>query len=203
MVNAQIAQAVNGGNFLRDVNASGTLTVADKAITNTQVTKALPTAANVPPAVQNDNAFTAPNVGVQLNVLANDSDPNQDTLSIASFGQGAHGSVSCQPNGSCTYTPNAGFTGQDTFTYTASDSRGGQTPGTVNVNVSASDPTISAPAVKRGVATLIGSATAFLYSGANSIQTGVTRGNDRPETSRGSPRQGHRRAMATRLRALR
>jgi hypothetical protein len=42
LVNAQIAQVVTATNFLKDVNASGTLTVADKGITNTQVTKALP-----------------------------------------------------------------------------------------------------------------------------------------------------------------
>jgi hypothetical protein len=41
-VNAQIAQLVTGANFLKDVNASGTLSVADKGITNQQVTKALP-----------------------------------------------------------------------------------------------------------------------------------------------------------------
>jgi len=41
-VNAQIAQVVTSANFLKDVNASGTLSVADKGITNSKVTKALP-----------------------------------------------------------------------------------------------------------------------------------------------------------------
>jgi YD repeat-containing protein len=41
-VNAQIAQIVTASNYLKDVNASGTLTVADKAITSSQITKALP-----------------------------------------------------------------------------------------------------------------------------------------------------------------
>jgi hypothetical protein len=41
-VNAQIAQVVTAANHLKDVNASGTLTVADKGIANTQITKALP-----------------------------------------------------------------------------------------------------------------------------------------------------------------
>jgi hypothetical protein len=34
---------VTSSNYLKDVNASGTLTVADKGIANTQITKALPT----------------------------------------------------------------------------------------------------------------------------------------------------------------
>jgi hypothetical protein len=41
-VNAQVAQFVTSANYLKDVNASGTLSLADKGITNTQVTKALP-----------------------------------------------------------------------------------------------------------------------------------------------------------------
>jgi len=41
-VNAQIAQVVTGADFSKDVNASGTLSVADKGIVNTQVTQALP-----------------------------------------------------------------------------------------------------------------------------------------------------------------
>ena len=40
--NAQIAQVVSASNYLRDVNVSGTLTVSDKGIANTQITKALP-----------------------------------------------------------------------------------------------------------------------------------------------------------------
>ena len=40
-VNAQLAQPVTAANFLKDVNASGSLTVADKGITNANLTKAL------------------------------------------------------------------------------------------------------------------------------------------------------------------
>jgi glucose/arabinose dehydrogenase len=42
LVNAQIAQFVTATNYLNDVNTSGTLSVADKGITNTQLTKSLP-----------------------------------------------------------------------------------------------------------------------------------------------------------------
>ena len=41
-VNAAIAQPVTASNFVKDLNASGTLTVADKGIANTRITKALP-----------------------------------------------------------------------------------------------------------------------------------------------------------------
>ena len=42
LVNAQLAQPVTAANYLKDVNATGTLTVADKGITNANLTKALP-----------------------------------------------------------------------------------------------------------------------------------------------------------------
>jgi hypothetical protein len=41
-VNAQLAQPVTALNFINDVNASGTLSVADIAITNANLTRALP-----------------------------------------------------------------------------------------------------------------------------------------------------------------
>jgi hypothetical protein len=41
-VNTQIAQPVTAANYLKDVNASGTLTVANKGIANTRITRALP-----------------------------------------------------------------------------------------------------------------------------------------------------------------
>ena len=40
-VNAQIAQTVTSNNFLKDLNAMATLTIGDKGICNTQLTKAL------------------------------------------------------------------------------------------------------------------------------------------------------------------
>ncbi len=41
-VNGQLAQAVTGSNYLKDINASGTLTLTDKAITNAAQTHSLP-----------------------------------------------------------------------------------------------------------------------------------------------------------------
>jgi hypothetical protein len=42
LVNAQLAQTVTGANFLRDVEASGAISFADKGITNANLTTALP-----------------------------------------------------------------------------------------------------------------------------------------------------------------
>ena len=42
LVNGALAQLVSAANYLRDVNASGTLTLADKALANAKLTTALP-----------------------------------------------------------------------------------------------------------------------------------------------------------------
>ncbi|MES1242957.1 MAG: Ig-like domain-containing protein [Acidobacteriota bacterium] len=88
---------------------------------------------HVPLAV-NDSAQTE-EVPVTIPVLANDSDPDSEPLQVASVTQGAHGAVAINGDQTVTYTPTAGFTGTDTFTYVASDPRGGRSQATVTVAV--------------------------------------------------------------------
>nr|MBA3268819.1 cadherin-like domain-containing protein [Acidimicrobiia bacterium] len=57
-------------------------------------------------------------------VLANDTDADGDPLTVTSASDPAGGSVSIEPDGSFTYTPDAGTSGTDTFTYTVSDGTG-------------------------------------------------------------------------------
>jgi hypothetical protein len=69
----------------------------------------------------NDNATTTPGVAVVVNVLANDTDADGDTLTVVSVGTPAHGGAANNGDGTVTYTPDAGFCGDDSFTYTVSD----------------------------------------------------------------------------------
>ena len=48
---------------------------------------------------------------VDINVLGNDSDPDGDTLSVASVTQGAHGTVVINPDKTVKYTPAANYNG--------------------------------------------------------------------------------------------
>ena len=67
-------------------------------------------------------------------MLANDSDPDGDSLSIATFTQAAHGTVA-QVSGGLRYTPTTGYSGADTFNYTVSDGRGGTSTAKVSLTV--------------------------------------------------------------------
>ncbi len=75
-----------------------------------------------PPAAAAD-AYTFAGAGpfavAAPGVLQNDSDPNAAALSAALVAGPASGQVTLAADGSFTYTPNPGFTGQDGFTYRA------------------------------------------------------------------------------------
>jgi hypothetical protein len=91
---------------------------------------------NQPPVANADTASTTSGSAVSINVLANDTDPNGDPLSVIGVTNGARGTVT--NNGvSVTYTSNAGTSGTDLFSYTVADGRGGQATGSVTVNVAA------------------------------------------------------------------
>jgi hypothetical protein len=99
-------------------------------------------APNRPPDAVNDAATTQENTPVTINVLANDTDPDGNSLSVVSVTQGGHGAVTNNGNGTVTYNPSPAFAGTDQFTYTISDGRGGSDTANVAVTVLA-DPDVT------------------------------------------------------------
>lgn len=93
---------------------------------------------NRPPNAVDDALLATEDTASSLNVLANDSDPDGDPISVVGTTTGSHGAVNCV-SGVCTYTPAADYNGTDSFTYTISDGRGASDSGTVNVTVNPVD----------------------------------------------------------------
>ena len=59
-------------------------------------------------------------------LVANDTDPNGDALTITAVGNATNGTVTLDAQtGNVIFTPNAGYSGPASFTYTVSDGRGG------------------------------------------------------------------------------
>jgi hypothetical protein len=79
-----------------------------------------------PPVAVDDSASTH-SAAVTLAVLANDSDPDGDKLTVTAVGTCLDGTV--------TYTANPGTSGIDEFTYTISDGHGNTSLATVFVNI--------------------------------------------------------------------
>ena len=82
-----------------------------------------------------DTATTDEDTPVTIDVLANDTDLDGNTLTVDSVTNSANGSVLNNGN-NVTYTPESNFNGTDSFIYTVSDGNGGTDTATVTVIVS-------------------------------------------------------------------
>ena len=89
------------------------------------------------PDAVDDSATVAEDSGANtINVRVNDTDVDGDTLTVTAVTQGTNGSVIITNGGAdVSYTPNANFFGNDSFTYTVSDGNGGSDTATVNITV--------------------------------------------------------------------
>lgn len=134
-------------------------------------------AGNNAPTANADAGATTQAINVTVSVLGNDTDPDAgDTLTVVAVTQGANGSVVINANGTITYTPDAGFTGNDSFSYTISDGNGGSSTAQVTVTVTPAGCTIMGTA---GADTLNGTVNADVICGADGDDTlNGNNGND-------------------------
>ena len=72
---------------------------------------------------------------VTLTPIANDNDPDGDTLRLTGLTFPAHGNVSLDATGNIIYTPDVGFSGSDQLTYNIDDGNGGTDVGTIEIIV--------------------------------------------------------------------
>lgn len=114
-------------------------TISDGASHTATATITL-TVGNSAPLATADNVSTAINTAVTLDVKANDSDSNGDTLTVQSVSTPAHGTATLNGNQSVTYAPSTAFVGSDAFTYVLSDGNGKTAIGSVGVSVADPNP---------------------------------------------------------------
>jgi hypothetical protein len=101
---------------------------------------------NTPPVAIDDIATVLAASSVNISVLANDSDPDGDYVTLSSTTAPSNGIAVIYNNGTLnnladdfiTYTPDSEFCGTDSFSYTISDSKGATSTATVNVTVKGS-----------------------------------------------------------------
>jgi len=109
-------------------------TISDGHLTSTANVFVTVTAANRAPIAGDDQLTTAEDTEGDVFVLGNDSDPDGGTLTVVSFDQPAHGSVSITA-GFAAYLPAANYNGPDSFHYTVQDPSGLTATATVNITV--------------------------------------------------------------------
>lgn len=94
---------------------------------------------NAAPVAVNDSATTEQGAPVTINVLENDFDPDGDAISLLVAGEPTYGSVTID-DGAVVYTPDEGYSGADSFTYTIFDGLN-FSEATVDVTVEAEETT--------------------------------------------------------------
>ncbi len=128
--------------------------------------------------------------------LANDSDPDGDTVTV---GDGSHeGIVSFPQHGTLSpsnagpdrklYTPNPGYTGSDSFSYNACDGLGGCTVTEVSLSVSHTPPVATPDAYPIRGATIIGP---FMANDYDPDGDSITMGGPSQESIVTLPQHGH------------
>ncbi len=164
-------------------NANGaetfTYTVANaQGVRQTATVTVQLTDVNDPPVAANDTFSVNQDSSLNtLDVLANDTkgvdQASTETLTVTAVGTGsAGGTIAVGTSGlTVRYTPKAGFTGTETFTYTLSDGRGGTSTGTASVTVS---PAVPPPTVVNESFTVLEDAAAALFD---------VKSNDTPKTT--------------------
>ena len=107
-----------------------------------------------PPTAVNDTATTKEDQSVRIDVLANDTDPDTEkaALRVSVLTQPLNGRARVESDRTITYTPNANFAGENSFTYRLSDGSLSD-DGSVTVTVEAVNdaPTYPSPTAARSV----------------------------------------------------
>ena len=80
-------------------------------------------------------ATTNEDTPVAINVVANDTDVDGDTLTPSTVSAPDLGSVAIAPDGTVVYTPPPNYSGPDSFTYTVSDGHGGTASAAVSITI--------------------------------------------------------------------
>ena len=110
-------------------------------------------AINQRPAAANDVYTTAQGKALDVSgpgVLANDADPDGDPLTASLFKGPQHGTLALNANGSFNYAPAAGFSGDDSFSYQASDGQLSSALAAVTIHVTPASTAAIQPAATGG-----------------------------------------------------
>ena len=108
-----------------------------KSVYTSKVATLLVTPNNYVPKPVNDVVSLPMNSFINIDVLANDTDPEKDVLTVSAVGTATHGTVTINTDGKVKYTPTVGYSGADSFSYTVSDGNGNAVIANVDVTVMA------------------------------------------------------------------
>src|SRR6476661_1387047 len=146
-----VSVGYNGAPTFADIDSDGDLDAFVGAYDGTiHYFRNGPTAPlNTPPVANADTVSATQNTAINISVatlLANDTDANNDSLTLTGVSNPTGGTAVLNNNGTpsnsaddfITFTPTTGFSGNASFNYSLSDGKGGSSSATVNVAVGGS-----------------------------------------------------------------
>jgi RHS repeat-associated protein len=145
-----------------------TLTATGPGGTATRAAVFTATAPNQAPTAADDVSTTVLGTPVDVNVLANDADPDGDALSIAGVSSVTQGTAVVTGT-VVRFTPSDGFLGEASFVYSVSDGRGGRAQATARI-------VVTGPPVDATGFPSFGDRVRFLWSEPGARQDGVQPG---------------------------
>ena len=137
--NGSVTVSANGDfTYTPNTGFSGTDTftyTATDAGSQTDTATVTMTVVDPPPDAVDDEFTVLAGRTLEGNVLDNDTDPDNQTLTAALVTDVANGTLALNADGSFTYMPDAGFLGTDMFTYSATDEGGNVVNATATITV--------------------------------------------------------------------
>lgn len=174
---ASLGTTSSGGeviNYQANSGASGTdtfsYTIANANGTSTATVTVIVRTSNAPPSPQSDIATVEVGSSVAIAVLQNDSDPNNDPLTIAVETDPTYGTAVAQTDGTILYISPSTTIGTDTFSYRVTDAFGASATASVEVSIVPSSPPQPLPSPVN--------ANTFYVSPTGDDQNGLNAGTD-------------------------
>ncbi|TKB43201.1 Ig-like domain-containing protein [Thalassotalea mangrovi] len=119
ILNITSPASVNAADYALPINATNVQNTAQFA--QQSVTYRVLAMENAAPVAEDDIVIITDKSAVDIDVLANDFDPDGDLLTLVSVSPGAKGSVSITTDGKVYYVPAKSFKNSDSFTYVVTD----------------------------------------------------------------------------------
>ena len=94
-----------------------------------------PNASGQGPVGREDASSRHEDTEIIIQVLDHDDEPEGDVPRVLEVTDGSHGTTRVNPDGTITYAPHAGFSGDDIFFFQISDGQGGVDDASATVTV--------------------------------------------------------------------
>ncbi len=145
----QVAQSDNPEGLVEDLLELGTEENVEQIVDNNtgeKLTEQIENTEEIDPTIRPDFSNSRPiaepdfantdiATSVTINILDNDSDPDNDAIEIVDIFASENAEVVINPENTLTYTPNNGFAGEDIIFYAIQDSNGNVDNNIVTVTV--------------------------------------------------------------------